>query len=221
MAGSHISPADVSQSLNRQIAKLGAGSILTPRGYLGFTFIFFVLAVSMFACAQVAAARHEESGQQLETLLALPVGRRSWLGGRLLLAALGTAAISLVAGFSAWAGASSQGVSISLPRLLEAGINCLPVGILFLGIAALAYALVPRPGAGIAYGLAIVAFLWKLFSSLLGAPHWLVELTPFEQVGLVPAQGFRAVSALVMVAIGVLSAVAAVAAFERRDLIEA
>ena len=70
--------------------------------------------------------------------------------------------------------------------MLEAGANCLPVALLFLGIAALAYALVPRASAGIAYGLVRVAFLWNLFGSLLGAPKWLVELTPFAHVGLVP-----------------------------------
>ena len=126
-----ITSADVSKSLDQELQKLGAGSILTPRGYLGFTFIFFVLAVSLFACAQIGAVRHEEAGQQLETQLALPISRRRWLGGRLLLAALAAAAISVSAGFFSWAGAASQGVGISLPRMLEAGVNCLPVGILF------------------------------------------------------------------------------------------
>ena len=79
-----------------------------------------------------------------------------------LLASGGAVAISLVAGLFTWAGAASQGVSISLPRMLEAGANCLPVALLFLGIAALAYAIVPRASAGIAYGLVTVAFLWQL-----------------------------------------------------------
>ena len=59
----------------QELAKLGSGSIFTPTGYLAFVFIFFILAVCLFVCAQVAAARHEEAEQQLETLLALPVGR--------------------------------------------------------------------------------------------------------------------------------------------------
>ncbi len=216
-----ITTADVSKSLEQQLAKLGAGSIFTPRGYLGFTFIFFVFTVALFACAQVGSARHEEDGQQLETQLALAVSRRQWLGGRLLLATVAAAVISLAAGFFSWVGASSQGVDITLAKMLEAGVNCLPVGILFLGIAALAYAVLPRASTGIAYGLVIIAFLWQLFGSLLGAPKWLVDLTPFEHVGLVPSQPFRPVSALVMLAIGVVAAVAAIALFERRDLMGA
>jgi ABC-2 type transport system permease protein len=203
------SSAGISETLNREVEKLGAGSIATPSGYLGVTFIFFVLAVSLFACAQIGAARREEADGQLETLLALSVGRRRWLGGRLALAVAGAAAISLASG----------GVSISLSRLVEAGANCLPVTLLFLGIAALAYALVPRASGAIAYALVTVAFLWDLVGSLLGAPRWLVELTPFEHVGLVPAQPFRAGAAAIMVGIGLLAALAALAVFRRRDLV--
>ncbi len=212
------SSAGISKSVQREAAKLGSGSIVTPTGYLAFVFIFYVLAVSLFVCAQIGAARHEEAEERLETLLSLPVGRRGWLGGRLLLAACGAIAISLVAGLFSWAGAESGGVSISLARMLEAGANCLPVALLFLGIAALTYALVPRASAGIAYGLVTVAFLWDLFGSLLGAPKWLVELTPFAHVGLVPAEPFRATAALIMLALAGLASLSAVWAFRRRDL---
>ena len=214
-----ISSAGISKAMQREIAKLGSGSILTPAGYLAFVFIFFILAVSLFACAQIGAARHEEAEQQLETLLSLPVSRQRWLGGRLLLATAAATTISLVAGLLTWAGAASQGVGISLPRMLEAGANCLPVALLFLGIAALAYATVPRASAGIAYGLVTVAFLWQLVGALLGVPKWLVELTPFEHVGLVPAQPFRGGAAAIMVGIGLLAAVAALGVFRRRDLV--
>jgi ABC-2 type transport system permease protein len=216
-----ISSADVSKSIQRQIAKLGTGSIVTPSGYLSFVFVFVFLAVSVFMCTQVGAARQEESEQQLETLLALPVSRRGWLTGRLALAVVAAAAISLTAGFCTWAGAASGGATVSLPRLLEAGLNALPVAILFLGLAALAYAVVPRAGTAIAYGLVTVAFVWQLVGSLLGAPSWLVDATPFAHVALVPAQAFRPLSAGVMVAIGLVAAAAAVAVFERRDLIAA
>jgi ABC-2 type transport system permease protein len=213
-----ITSAGISANLSRELGKLGVGTVLTPSGYLGFAFIFFVLAAALFACAQIAAARREEADQELETLLALPVSRRGWFGGRLLLAAAAIAAIGLAAGAFTWLGAVSQGVSVSLPKMLEAGVNCLPVGLLFLGLAALAYALVPRASAGISYGLVTLAFLWYLTAALLSAPKWLVDLSPFQHVGLVPAQPFRVGAALLMAAIGVIAAIAAVAAFERRDL---
>jgi ABC-2 type transport system permease protein len=212
------STAGISKSLQREVAKLGTESILTPNGYLAFVFIFFVLAVSLFVCAQIGAARHEEADERLETLFSLPVARRRWLAGRLMLALAGATAISLSAGLLAWAGAESGGVSISFAGMLGAGLNCLPVALMFGGIAALTYAVVPRASAGLSYGLVTVAFLWDLFGSLLNVPSWLVRATPFAHIGLVPAQPFRAGSAVIMLVIAVASALASVWFFQRRDL---
>jgi polyether ionophore transport system permease protein len=132
--------ANLSENLRRELARVGGAAIATPTGALGLYFLFFVLAISLFACAQVAAARHEEAGQQLETLLALPVGRRHWLTGRLALALGGSIVLALCAGVLAWAGARSQGAAVSLPRMLEAGANCLPATLLFGSLGALAFA---------------------------------------------------------------------------------
>lgn len=216
-----VSSAGISKSLQRELEKLGSGSILSPRGYVGFSSIFFVLALSLFACAQIGAARHEESEQQLETQLALPVSRVRWLIGRLVLAVAGALLLAVCVGLFGWLGTTSQGVELSLGQMLLSGINALPTALLFLGIGTLAYGVVPRASSGIAYGLVIVAFLWNLFGALLGAPDWLIKLTPFEHVGLVPATPFRAVSALVMVLVGALAAAGGVAAFRRRDLLGA
>ena len=92
----------LSDQVQEQLDKLGGGSIVTPAGYLGFTFLFVVLAVSLFCCMQVGSVREEESEQRLETLLALPVGRRRWLAGRLLVAAAAAGALALAAGLLAW-----------------------------------------------------------------------------------------------------------------------
>jgi ABC-2 type transport system permease protein len=211
--------AGISKQLQHEVSKLGTSSIVTPVGYLGLTFVFFILLFSLFACAQIGACRHEEADQQLETLLSEPIGRQCWLAGRLLLAACAATAISLSTGLLTWVGVISSGVSIPLPKLLEAGANCLPVALLFLGIGALAYGLVPRASAVIAYGLVTVTFLWQLVGSLLGAPKWLVELTPFAHVGLVPAEPFRAGAAAVMLALALTTALAALWVFRRRDLI--
>lgn len=213
-----ISAVGISQNLQQELEKLGLTSITTPSGYLGFTFLFFVFAVSLFCCSQVAAARREEAEQQLETLLALPVARRSWLAGRLALAAAAAAVLALAAGVLAWAGAASQGAGVPFSGMVEAGANCLPSAFLFLGLGILAFAVLPRASAGIAYGLTSLAFVWELFGAILGAPAWTLDLSPFHHIGLVPAQPFRPGAAALMLAIAATAAVAAVRIFERRDL---
>ena len=180
----------------------------------------FVLAISLFACAQIGAARSEEADQQLQTLIALPVSRRRWLLGRLLVAAGGAATISLASGLLAWLGAVWQGVSLPLATMLLAAANCMPLALLTLGVGALLYAGVPRAGVTILYALVTLAFLWYLVGSLVRAPHWLLEATPFAHVGLVPATSFRVGAALVMLALAAVAALLALVLFARRDLAE-
>jgi len=214
-----IGSAALSGGVRRELAKLSSASITTPTGYLAFVFLFFALALGLFACAQVNAARHEEGEQRLETLLALPLTRLRWLGSRVLLTVLAIAAIALLAGLLAWAGAAAEGVSVSLPTMLGAAANCLPTALLFLALALLAYALVPRVSVGVGYGIVAVAFLWQLVGSLVGAPRWLLDATPFAHMALIPVQSFRAGAAVAMLAIALGAAAAAALAFRRRDLI--
>ena len=213
-----VSTAGISENMQKDFEKFGAGSIISPIGYLSFVFIIFIFAVCLFVCSQVGAARQEESEQQLETLLAQPVSRYRWLGGRLLLAAGAAAVLALLAGLLTWAGANAQSVHISLPKLLEAGANCLPISLLFLGISALAYAVLPRASSAISYSLVSLAFIWYLVGAIGGAPRWLVDITPFQHIGLVPVQSFRVVAAVIMVAIGLVAAIGSLFLFHRRDL---
>ena len=138
--------------------------------------------------------RQEEANQRVEGVLAQPVGRRRWLGGRVLVALLGVVAISLTAAVFGWAGAASAGADVSLLRRLDAGANALPVALLFLGLAVRAYALAPRASRDIAYGALTVALLWHLVGSLTGAPLWLVDVTPFAHAAL----SFRPAAAAVL-----------------------
>ena len=216
-----VSSSDIPKSIEQQLQKLGVGSILTPTGYLSFVFFFFVLALCLFVCAQIGSARREEEEERLETLFGLPVGRIGWLNGRLLIAACAAAGLALLAGLVTWAGAATTGTAVSLPQMLGAGANCLPVALLFLGLAALAYAVAPRASGGLAYGLVVVSFLWQAVGSLLGSPRWLVDLTPFAHVALVPAQTFNPLPAVTMLAIGAASCVGALGLFRRRDLLGA
>ena len=212
-----LSTADVPANVQRQIAKLGSGSIVTPAGYIAFLFLFVTLAICLFVCTQISGLRQDEE-QHLESVLAQPVSRSSWLAGRLILTAFAAAAIALAAGIAAWVGATAAGVHVALPSLLEAGGNALPIAILFLGLGGLVYALAPRVAAGIMYGLVAAAFLWQLVGALIGPPHWVLDLSPFAHLALVPSQPFQPVSAAVMVTVGLLGVISSLVAFSRRDI---
>jgi ABC-2 type transport system permease protein len=95
----------------------------------------------------------------------------------------------------------------------------LPTALLFLGLGGLAFALVPRASAAISYGLVGLAFVWELFGALLEMPGWLLSLSPFHAVGLVPGESFEGGAAAIMLAAAACAALASLWGFRRRDLV--
>ena len=155
-------PATSRRASQERLAKLGGGSIVTPAGVLGFYFLFFVLAISLFACARSArrATRRPTSSSRRcwRSRSAAPLARRPAAAG-----ARPSAVALLVAGFFAWAGAAAAGRRHRSRRAARGrrstacrSRSCSS------GSAALAYAVVPAREPGIAYGLVTVAFLWQL-----------------------------------------------------------
>lgn len=205
--------------IRRQLTKLGAEQLTTAEGVLGFYFLFIVLIIAFFCCAELSALRGEESTGRIELLCALPLSRLRWFSEYLALIVAGACVLALAAGLAAAIGTTMAGTGVSYPHLIGAGLNCLPASMLFLGLGALLIAAVPRQGIGIAYGLVAAAFVWYLVGGLLKAPDWLVRLSPFAQIGFVPAQPFRATPAVAMPLIGVAASVLAVARFRVRDLV--
>ena len=164
--------------------------VTTASGYLALSFVLFTLAVSLFATSHISAIRDDESSGRLETLFALPIARRSWLVGRLAVATGSSVALALMVGVLAWAGAASQNSGVSLGSLVEAGANCVPAALCFLGLGALLFATFPRLSGGGALALVGIAFLWELLGALVSAPPWLLALSPFHHVAAVPQSAF-------------------------------
>jgi len=192
--------------------------IASAAGYLAAVFAIFAMVVALYAVSHVGGLRDEESSGRLETLFALPVPRRSWMRGRLLVAAGATIVLSLAIGFLAWAGSAATSGGVGLGAMLTAGANCIAVSLLFLALGALLFAWLPRPSPGAAFGLVGVAFLWELVGALISAPWWLLTISPFHHVTQAPLAAVDRRGTLVMLVIAAIAAAAAVERFARRDL---
>ena len=211
-----------SRRIAEEAAKAGlhplGTTVLTATAYLAFTFVFFTLVVTLFSASRVGVMREEESSGRLETLFALPVSRRAWLAGRLAIAAASTALLALFVGACAWAGAAVGNAGVSATSLLEAGANAVPIGLLFLGVGSVLFLLAPRQSGGLTLTLVGVAFLWELVGALLGAPGWLLDVSPFHHIAAVPEHAFDVAGAIVMLALGAVGALVGVWGFAHRDL---
>lgn len=195
--------------------------VASAKTYLAIVFAFLAVALCLYAASHATAARKEEAGGQLDTLLAQPVGRRRWLAARVVVAAGCCIAAALAAAAGAWAGAAVKDAGVSLGDLLAASLNTLPLVVLFLGLGTLALAFVPRHTGAAAFGAVGGAYLWEQTGALVKAPGWTLAVSPFHWLALVPAEPFDVVTSLVMLAIGLAAALAGIERFRRRDVVPA
>jgi len=186
--------------------------------YLGIAFLMVVLLVATAAAGQVAATREEEAEGFLDHLLARPVARVSWLGGRVVVSAAALVLIGVVAGLSTWVGAAITGAGLSMPTLLAAGLNVVPVAIVVLGIGTLVHGFAPRFAGAVAYGLVAWSFFVEVVGASVGASHWLLDTSIFHHIARAPADAVHWDSAAVLVVVGIIAAAAGIWRFARRDL---
>ena len=205
-------------SVESVFTKLGAPGTGVAT-YLGVTFLVLSVLISFMAVGQVAALRTEEEEGRAEQLLVLAVARRSWLLGRLIIAAVGITVLAAMATLATWAGAASQGAELDLSALVGAGANLIPPGILFLGIGTAFYGVRPRWTTAAAYGILGWSLLIEVVGGIGAVSHWVLDLSVFHQMAAAPAVPVDWTTALVVTLVGLLMGALGLEAFARRDLV--
>ena len=79
----------------------------------------------------------------------------------------------------------------------------------------------PRHTGAIAFGAVGAAYLWEQTGAVVKAPAWVLGISPFHWLALVPSEPFDLTASLVMVAVGAAAALAGVEVFRRRDVVAA
>jgi ABC-2 type transport system permease protein len=215
-AGSTISGS----SAQGVLAKLGATGTGTD-AVLGVCFLALAVLIAFAGAGQVTAARSEESSGRLDHLLAGPVSRSRWLGGRLLITVAVLVAGGAAAGVFGWLGAASQHSGTSLATLLEAGLNLVPPAIAIGGIGVLAFGAWPRRTAPVVYtvlGWSVLADIAGGFGGSGPASRLLLDSSVFHQMTSAPATAPNWTANGIMTAVGVGCALLGGIAFNQRDL---
>ena len=206
-----------SEGFQDMIGRLG-GQRPGTESYLGMAFLVAAALVAVAAAGQVAAVRVEEADGYLDHLLARPVGRRTWLAGRLAVAALLVIAAGGIAGLCAWAGAATRHGSPGLGPLLAAGANVAPPALFVLGVGGLAFGLWPRRAPAVAYAVVAWSVLVEFVGAVAGTTRWLLDTSILGHITPAPAASPDWTANAWLVALGLLGASVGTVLFARRDL---
>jgi polyether ionophore transport system permease protein len=105
--------------------------------------------------------------------------------------------------------------------MVQAGLNVAVPALFLLGVGTLLYGVLPRIAMPIIYAVIVWSFLVEILGSDITSNHWLLDTALQTHVGPVPATALNWTVIAWMIGLGVLAALAAVVAFDRRDLLAA
>ncbi|KRF15494.1 hypothetical protein ASG90_12460 [Nocardioides sp. Soil797] len=197
---------------------LAAGAADLVDGFYGAAGLMLVLITGGYAVSAALRARGEEDAGRVEALLSTGLSRTSWFLAHTAITVLGTVVIVIASGIGLGSGyALVTGEWGDVARLGAAPVSAGAGLLVLIGLGVLLVGVLPR-WAGLAWlglGFCVVVMF---FGQLLKFPDWLVDLSPFSHLALVPAQSFDLVPYAVVLLIGASLLVAGVVGLRRRDL---
>jgi ABC-2 type transport system permease protein len=203
--------------IERTVGRLGAHPASATAAWIGYEFLYLAALLTFAAAGQIAAMRSEEADGHLDHLLARPLDRRSWLAGRLGFGATFVVTAALATGLAAWAGVGGSG-GLGLGPMLQAGLNLIAPALLVLGLGTLLLGVAPRLAMPILYALVLWSFLIEIVGTSITSSQWLLDTALFTHVGPVPAASLNWPAMAILTGLGLLAALAGLAAFAHRDL---
>ena len=193
-----------------------AGSLVD--NYLAVSLLSMALIGTGFAIQAVLRMRTEESAGRLEPLLATALARPRWAAGYVAVAAGGAAAILAASGLGAGiVDAAESGDLGRVPVLVGSSLALAPAMWVMIGVAVALFGLLPRAAAA-AWAFLAACYLAAFLGPLLGLPDWVMDISPFTHVPLLPAADLDVVPLLGLTAVAAALVAVGLAGFRRRDV---
>jgi ABC-2 type transport system permease protein len=193
-----------------------AGSLVD--NYLAVSLLAMALIATGFALQAVLRMRSEETAGRLEPLLATALSRPRWAMSHVVIAMAGTVVVVGATGVGTGvADAINSNDAGRLPELLGSSLAFVPAVWVLVGAAVALFGLVPR-AAPAAWGLLGASFLVGLLGPLLSLPDWVMDLSPFTHVPLLPAADLTVTPLIALTAVAAALVAGGLAGFRRRDV---
>jgi ABC-2 type transport system permease protein len=184
--------------------------------------VMFSIAGMLAASAAIQAVirmRQEESAGTAELILAAPVSRVRWFVDYLVVGAIAIVTVLLSAAVVAAASVFATGADASLAGdSFAAGAAQLPAALVFLGLLALVFTLLPAITTGLGWGLLGALGFIGIFGPLLGLDEAVTRISPFANTPIPFGDDLDLSGALWMLAITAVALVLAAFVMRRRAL---
>jgi len=177
--------------------------------------IFSGLLASAICVQGAMRLRQEESASGADAVLSTIAGRVRWMLSFLVVAGVGAIVSLVVGGVIAGAVAGDQGGGFA--TWFGAIVWETPAVLVFLGIVALVFAVLPRATIAVGWAVFALGAIFGLFGPLFGLPQWARDLAPFAHTPAVALPDPSYTGGWVMALIAVALVAASVYLFTRRD----
>jgi ABC-2 type transport system permease protein len=205
---------------NKALAEMlagGGGGSLTDM-YFASSFRLIALIATGFAIQSAIRVRSEETAMRADLVLATPLSRWRFAASHLAVACAGSVILLAVAGLVAGLtyGLAGGGLQ-SVPRLFVAALVYAPAMWIMVGLVIALDGLVPRL-VGVSWAILVACVVEGFLGAVLGLPHWLSDLSPFERVPQLPAASLTLLPLVVMSAVAAGLALIGLIGLRRRDI---
>ena len=205
---------------NKALAEMmsaGGGGSLTD-SYFAASFRLMALIATGFAIQSAMRVRSEETATRADLILATPVSRWRFAASHLAVAFAGSVILLAVAGLATGLsyGVAGGGMG-SVPRLFVAALVYAPAMWIMVGLAIALDGLAPRL-VGVSWGILLACVVEGFLGAVLGLPHWLQDLSPFEQVPQLPAASLTLLPLVAMSAVAAGLTLIGLIGLRRRDI---
>jgi ABC-2 type transport system permease protein len=178
------------------------------------------LVAAAYGVSAVLRLHAEETADRAEPVLAASVGRARFGLSHLMVAFAGTAALLVIAGVATGLGygLAVGGAGRETATMLGAGLAQLPAAAVIVGVAALAYGVVPDGCVAVAWTAVGLAVLLNIFGQSFQLSHWVLDISPFTHVPRLPGGAVTGAPFVWLSVIALACCVAGLAALRRRDI---
>jgi len=205
-------------AFRRLAAQFGYEELASAGGFVGSMDAFIAVVLALFVVSSVHVLWDDENDGRLDLVFAGPIGRVRWLSAQTGVTAVAAIALATVTGVATWIGLVLGGGSLSFVDTVLAALNTLSVVTLFFGLAVFVHGVHPQRGVAVAGGAVLASYVISFLGPALDAPGWVLDLSAFRHLAIVPAEPVSWVSTLAMVAAGAAFATGGAVAYARRDL---